>query len=93
MYNYTAPGVVEITDVVTISSSASNVTWNPPIEPNGIITGYEVIYSVHGRSTENVIGPLDSGKNSLDIMNLSKFTLIVCIRKNLILCKNYKCYL
>ena len=69
---YTAPGVVKITDVMSISSSTSCVKWNPPVEPNGIITGYEIIYSVHGEIYESVIGPLESNKHASNITNLGK---------------------
>lgn len=70
-----APGVVEIIDVVSISTSASVVTWSPPIEPNGIITGYEVVYSVYGIDAESVVGSLDSDINILNITDLSKLCL------------------
>ena len=63
---------MEIVDVISMSTSASLVTWNPPIEPNGIITGYEVVYSVYGLDAESVVGPLDIDINNLNITDLSK---------------------
>ena len=69
---YIAPGVVKITDVFSISSSTSCVKWNPPTEPNGIITGYEIIYSVYGEIHESVIGLLESNINASNITNLGK---------------------
>ena len=69
---YVAPGVVKITDIYSISSSTSHVKWNPPIKPNGIITGYEIIYSVYRDIAESVIGPLESYANAYSIANLSK---------------------
>ena len=53
-------------------SNGTVVTWNPPIEPNGIITGYEVIYSEYGGITKNVIGPLESNVTTLHLMDLGK---------------------
>ena len=69
---YVAPGVVKITGVFSISSSTSHVKWNPPVEPNGIITGYEIIYSVYGEIHESVIGPLESNKHASNITNLGR---------------------
>ena len=70
---------MEIVDVVSMSNTASLVTWNPPIEPNGIITGYEVVYSVYGLDAESVVGLLDSGITTVNITNLSK--LHMCVNK------------
>ena len=70
---------MEIVDVVSMSSSASLITWNPPIEPNGIVTGYEVVYSVYGLDAESVVGPLDSGITTVNITDLSK--LHMCVNK------------
>ena len=53
-------------------SNGTVVTWNPPIEPNGIITGYEVIYSEYGGITKNVSGPLESNVTTLHLMDLGK---------------------
>ena len=78
---------MEIVDVVTMSSSASLVTWDPPIQPNGIITGYEVVYSVYGLDAESVVGPLNSDITALNITDLSKLHY-VCAFKN-ILCVIY----
>lgn len=63
---------MEITDVVSTSTNATVVTWNPPIEPNGIITRYEVIYSIYGLATENVIGPVESDIYTVNITDLGK---------------------
>ena len=71
---------MEIVDVVTMSSSASLVTWDPPIQPNGIITGYEVVYSVYGLDAESVVGPLNSDINALNITDLSKLHMYVHLK-------------
>ena len=73
-FNFIAPGVV-IVNVVSVSSSASTVTWNLPIEPNGVITEYEVVYSVYGLTAESVLGPLGSDINTVNITDLSKLYL------------------
>ena len=77
MFNYyvqllyfTAPGVVEIVDIASISDIALTVHWNPPIQPNGIITGYEVIYSVYEDDAVNTSVPVTSNISSFNITDL-----------------------
>ena len=72
---YIAPGVVEIFEVISTFSNGTVVIWNPPTEPNGIITGYEVMYSEYGGTSMNVIGPLESNVTTLDLTDLSKLNL------------------
>ena len=38
---------MEIVDVIITSDTTVTVKWDPPIQPNGIITGYEVKYSIY----------------------------------------------
>ena len=72
--NYcTAPGRVEIVDIVTVSDTTSTVLWNPPIQPNGIITGYEVIYSVYENVT-NISIPITGNVESFNITDLCKLS-------------------
>ena len=73
------PGVVEIFNVTSISSNTSLVTWSPPMEPNGIVTEYEVIYSVYGLDNKSVIGPLDNDTYTHNITNLSKLGILVYV--------------
>ena len=75
------PGVVEIFNVTSISSNTSLVTWSPPMEPNGIITGYEVIYSVYGLDDESVVGPLANDTFTLNITNLSKLRIFYAFNR------------
>lgn len=63
---------MEIIDVVHIFDTVSIVTWNPPIQPNGIITGYEVIYSVYEDTTETISVPVSSNISSFNITDLCK---------------------
>lgn len=65
---------MNIDNVVSTSTNATVVTWGPPIEPNGIITGYEVVYSVYGHDAESVIGPLESDIFTVNITGLGKLT-------------------
>jgi len=63
-----APGVVQM-----VQTNGSLVTWEAPMIPNGIITGYEVSYFIHDR--EDVLGNssrLSNSTTSFDIQNLSK---------------------
>ena len=73
-HNYsTAPGIVVIVDVATISNATSTVMWNPPIQPNGIITGYEVMYSAYEDDADIITIPVTSNINSFNITDLCKF--------------------
>ena len=71
-YTPTVPGIVKIVDVVSIFDTISLVTWNPPIQPNGIITGYEVIHSVYENTTSGISVSVTNSTNSLNITSLSK---------------------
>ena len=50
---FTAPGIVEIVDVVITSDITATVIWDPPIHPNGILTGYAVKYLVYEEDADN----------------------------------------
>jgi len=46
-----APGVV-LFDVNNLPTNTEvRVTWRPPEQPNGLITSYQVIYSVYESTT------------------------------------------
>ena len=69
-----APGVVQ-----TVRTNGSLVTWEAPMVPNGIITGYEVFYFIYDE--ENELGSssrLSDSTTSFDIPNLSK-KLYMCV--------------
>ena len=40
---HTAPGVVDDVEITVLSESSIRVSWEPPLTPNGIITGYQVV--------------------------------------------------
>ena len=51
----------------------ATVTWNPPSQPNGIITGYQAIYFVYKiPSTKMMSDILDNTVTEHYIENLSK---------------------
>jgi len=64
--------VVEIVRVASISTSAVNVIWIPPAQPNGVITEYEISHSVYGDINNTMTDTVDSSKNTLIIKNLGK---------------------
>ena len=59
-------------DVVSISNTTASVTWNPPIQPNGIITGYEVEHSLHEVPSDIISVSVASNINSLNMTELGK---------------------
>ena len=65
--------MVEIDHVISTSVNATVISWSPPIEPNGVITGYEIVYSVYGLDAESVIGPLESDLYTINITGLSEY--------------------
>jgi len=59
------------------------VTWNPPSHPNGIITGYQVIYSVYQiPSTKMLSNVLDNTITEYFIEDLSKQNNMIGIHMN-----------
>ena len=38
----TVPGVVDSFEVVALSANLLRVSWEPPLSPNGVLTGYQV---------------------------------------------------
>ena len=62
------PGVVDILEIVQ-----GDIKWNPPSQPNGIITGYQAIYSIYQLpSTKMMSDVLNSTITELSIENLSE---------------------
>jgi len=49
-----------------------NVTWTEPAQPNGVITGYVVMYSEYENSTFTGSGMLEGSDTSFLIENLGK---------------------
>ena len=63
---------MNIVDVIITSDTTVTVKWDPPIQPNGIITGYEVKYSVYENTSDIISVPVSSNINSLNMTNLGK---------------------
>ena len=47
-----APGIVQIARVAGTSDTTAIIFWTLPLQPNGLITGYLVIYSVYQRDDD-----------------------------------------
>ena len=62
---------MEIVDVVPVSDTASTVVWSPPLQPNGIVTNYELINSIYKNST-NISVNISSNAENFTITDLSK---------------------
>jgi len=67
-----APGLVKIIGVVSITSTTVSVIWTPPASPNGIITQYDVIYSVYDDHNNRVANTVTSDENNFIISHLGK---------------------
>ena len=67
-----APGVVEIVAIVGTSDTTAVVFWTPPSQPNGVITGYQIIYSEYGDNTDSMNQAVTRNENSFVITNLSE---------------------
>ena len=72
----TVPGVVEIVGVVGTSNTTAVVHWTPPSQPNGVITGYQIIYSVYGDANDSMAQTVTGNEDSFVIANLSELLLL-----------------
>ena len=52
-YTHVAPGEVTF-NVTELTSTAVVVKWSPPLQPNGVITAYEVAYQSY-KNDNNII--------------------------------------
>jgi len=52
------------------------ITWETPSQPNGVIMGYQVIYSVYNSDTTSMSGILNVNLRNYTIMTLSKLVFI-----------------
>ena len=75
MVCHTAPGIVEIATVTGTSDTTAVVFWTPPSQPNGVITGYQIIYSVYGDAANSMNQAVSRNENSYIITNLSEIFL------------------
>ena len=70
----TAPGIVQINDITSSPNGTSTtVVWYQPEQPNGVVTGYQIIYSVYNDSTMIKTSNISVGSTrKYTIQNLSK---------------------
>ena len=77
---YTAPGVVQFHVNTTLNNTEVIVMWSPPLQPNGVITSYEVMYLIYedDNTTEHIT--LENTVRNFTIKNLRKCrcTAAVC---------------
>ena len=76
-----APGVVEIVGVVGTSDTTAVVFWTPPSQPNGVITGYQIIYSMYGNAANSMNQAVSRNEDSFIITDLSEllYSIIVSL--------------
>ena len=77
LFLYSAPGVVEFHVSSLMTAGQVEVSWSPPRQPNGVITSYEVIYSVYESSIITTSGILSNTTNIYSIKNLGMLNEIV----------------
>lgn len=53
-----------------MTASQVEVSWSPPLQPNGVITSYEVIHSVYESSITTTSGVLSNTTHTYIIKNL-----------------------
>ena len=83
MLLYSAPGVVEFRVNDLTATSETEVSWAPPLQPNGVITSYQVIYSVYQSSAIVTSEMLSSTTNmyiirNLGMLRLQMLTIVLC---------------
>jgi len=70
---YLAPGVVQFHTETISSNTEIIVMWSPPLQRNGVITSYEVIYQMYEDDTTTTHVTLKSTVKNYTIQNLSEF--------------------
>ena len=72
----TAPGVVEISAVTGTSHTTAVVFWTPPSQRNGVITGYQIIYSMYGNAANSMNQAVTRNEINFIITNLSEILFL-----------------
>jgi netrin-G3 ligand len=70
------PGPVSSLNYTVTSDTEAKITWSVPEEPNGVITGYDVVYGVYMRSEGQKSQLTGSSGRTLDITGLTPETPI-----------------
>uniref|UniRef100_A0A4W2C8V6 Uncharacterized protein n=1 Tax=Bos indicus x Bos taurus TaxID=30522 RepID=A0A4W2C8V6_BOBOX len=68
------PGAVGHLSFTEILDTSLKVSWQEPLEKNGIITGYQVSWEVYGQSTSRLTLTLNSSTHEYKIQGLSSLT-------------------
>ena len=71
-----APGPPSNVQLVAINSSTLMLSWEPPQEPNGVLTGYS--YTCKQTSSSMDLETLKTTVTSVLITELSPFTIYTC---------------
>ena len=73
MHLYLAPSVVEFQVNDLTATSEAEVSWSTPLQSNGVITSYQVIYSVYESSSTTSSEMLNNTTNTYIIKNLGMY--------------------
>uniref|UniRef100_A0A8C6E6Y3 Sidekick cell adhesion molecule 1 n=1 Tax=Moschus moschiferus TaxID=68415 RepID=A0A8C6E6Y3_MOSMO len=68
------PGAVGHLSFTEILDTSLKVSWQEPLEKNGIITGYQVSWEVYGQSASRLTLTLNSSTHEFKIQGLSSLT-------------------
>lgn len=68
------PGAVGHLSFTEILDTSLKVSWQEPLEKNGIITGYQVSWEVYGQSSSRLTLTLNSSTHEYKIQGLSSLT-------------------
>ena len=78
---HATPGIVQFQVNDLTATGETEVSWSPPLQPNGIITSYQVIYSVY-KSTAIVRSEmLNNSTNTYIVRNLGTYANLYATTK------------
>ena len=66
---YIVPGVIEL------ETDQNTIIWSPPLQPNGIIIDYQVIYSIYQNDSSRTSEKLSNNTTRYTIEGLSKYSV------------------
>ena len=69
---FAVPGQPVLQPDAVITSNSIQVTWKPPLEPNGIIKTFELCWSEARNGSNSNCLTFNSAKRSYNIVDLSK---------------------
>ncbi|XP_066129570.1 protein sidekick-1 [Saccopteryx bilineata] len=68
------PGAVGHLSFMEILDTSLKVSWQEPLEKNGVITGYQISWEVYGRNDSRLMDTLNSTTHEYKIQGLSSLT-------------------